>query len=155
MVTAIRKLTAPLQRRVRLMVSRGIVRLVNDAATMQELQLGLLADETRDSVERAQNYGFSSRPHAGAEAIVVCVGGSRDHSVCIAVDDRRYRVRGLQEGEVAIYTDEGDSIVLKRGREIHITSGALVHVAAPTVSIVGNVEVEGNIHATGTITGEA
>ena len=44
----------PLQK-LRLMVTRGVVKLVNDAG-LQLIQADLLADETRDGVERIQNY---------------------------------------------------------------------------------------------------
>lgn len=74
----------------------------------------------------------------------------------IADGDRRYRIP-LQEGEVSIFTDEGDKIHFKRGNEIAIESGAKVSVNAPaievtgTVTITGDVTVTGNIEATGNI----
>lgn len=61
-------------------------------------------------------------PLPGAEALAAFIGGNRDHGIVIAVDDRRYRLRGLEGGEVAIYTDEGDKIVLKRGNKIEVTT---------------------------------
>ncbi len=100
----ISKLIAPLQRRVRLMVARAVVELVDDSKKMQSLQISIRADEERADVERFQQYGITSVPKAGAEALVLMVGGSTDHPVVIAVDDRRYRPKGLQEGEVALYT---------------------------------------------------
>jgi len=113
MIRTINKMTAPLARRVNLMVSRGVLALVNDAAKMQGVQVKLLSGEVRD-MERVQNYGFTSHPHAGAEVAVVFVGGNRDHGLVLAVDDRRYRVKGLQGGEVGIYDDLGHRITLTR-----------------------------------------
>jgi phage baseplate assembly protein V len=133
MVNVVSKLTAPLARSMRLMVGRAVVRLVNDSLKMQAVQVSLLADEVRDNVERVQEYGFTSHPIPGAEAIVVCVGGSRDHAVVIAVDDRRYRLTTLEQGEVAIYTDEGDSIILKRNNNVEITTDTLTVKAATKV----------------------
>jgi phage baseplate assembly protein V len=101
-------------------VARGIIRLVSDSLKVQELQVSLLADETRDGVERFAEYGFTSHPLPGAECIVVCVGGSRDHGIAIATEDRRYRKRDLQQGEVAVYDDQEQTIHLKRGKIIHI-----------------------------------
>ena len=129
----------------RLMVSRAIIKLVNDAAKLQQVQIGMLADEERGEVERFQNYGYTSVPHAEAEAIALSVGGSRSHMVVIAVDDRRYRLTGLAAGEVAIYTDEGDKIVLKRGREIEVTAGTRLIVNAPDSLFKGNAHFEGNV----------
>lgn len=42
-----------------------------------------------------------------------------------ATEHGTYRMKGLKTGEVAIYTDEGDSIVLKRGRLIEVTTQTL------------------------------
>lgn len=115
----------PLQalwRMVHGMAARCVLRLVNDGLMMQAVQVGLLADETADDIERVQNYGMTSVPLPGAEGVCLFLGGDRAHGVIIAMDDRRYRLKGLKGGEVALYTDEGDSIVLKRGHEIHVTT---------------------------------
>lgn len=50
---------------------------------------------------------MTSVPHAGAECVTLSVGGNTDHPVVINVDDRRYRMRGLKTGEMAIYDDQG------------------------------------------------
>lgn len=120
MVRSFNKLAAPLARRVRLMVGRGVLSLVNDSLKLQEVQVGLLSGEDHDDVERFQEYGFTSHPHPGAETITVSVGGSRDHAVVIAIDDRRYRLKPLTEGEVALYDDQGQAIHLKRDKHIHV-----------------------------------
>lgn len=160
MVRAVEKLVAPLSRRVRLMVSRGILRLVDDATKLQLVQVALLADEVRGNVERFQEYGFTSHPHSGAEAMVVSVGGSRDHCVVIAIDDRRYRLANLAAGEVALYDDLGQSVVLKR-TGVEVTSPTRITATAPQVDIVAStkvtvstplLEVTGNITAGGNIT---
>ncbi|MBD3728769.1 MAG: phage baseplate assembly protein [Sphingomonadales bacterium] len=129
-----RHLMKPVEDRVRLMLSRAIVGLIDDNRTAQALQLDLLSDETQDDVERFQNYGFTSHPHPGAEALVGFVGGLRSHGIVFAVEDRRYRARALQQGEVAIYDDLGNMVLL--GREaITVTGVARVEVAAPVVLV--------------------
>ncbi|MBL4763526.1 MAG: phage baseplate assembly protein [Gammaproteobacteria bacterium] len=110
------KLLQPIQRKIQQVVSRGVVRLVDDALKMQGMQLTLMADETLDGVERFQNYGYTSVPLPGAEAITLSVNGHRSHSVVIVVDDKRYRLKGLAGGEVALYDDQGQKIHLKRDK---------------------------------------
>lgn len=124
-----------LRGRVRLMVGRALVSLIDDKKAIQTLQLQALADEVLDDVERVQEYGFTSVPKRGAEAVMVCLGGERSAGLVIATDDRRYRVKSLKEGEVCIYTDEGDTIQLLRGRKIAVTSGGSVAIKAPKVSV--------------------
>jgi phage baseplate assembly protein V len=135
----------PIARRVRLMVGRAVVKLVSDAGALQELQLQLLADEVRSRAERFQNYGFTSVPLPGAEAVAVSVGGSRSHVVVVAVDDRRYRLKDLQPGEVAIYTDQGDRIVLKRDGQIEVVASTRVRIECPRVECSGDLHVEGSV----------
>ncbi len=124
-----------LKSRVRLTIGRALISLIDDKKTIQTLQLQALADEVLDDVERVQQYGFTSVPKQGAEAVVVFLGGERSAGLVVATDDRRYRVKGLQEGEVCLYTDEGDVIQLRRGNKIIVTSSGSVSVTAPTVSI--------------------
>ncbi len=94
-----------------------------------------------ESRELFQHYGFTSRPKAGAEAIIL-----RDGNIFISVaeDDRRYRL-AVAEGEVALYSDEGDSIHFKRGRVIEISGGTKVKLTAPTVEVIGDLLVGGNV----------
>lgn len=122
------RLLRPLATRIANMVARSVVQLADDTQKLQLLQLSILTDETRDEVERFQNYGFTSVPKAGAEAVVLFVGGRRDHGLAIAVDDRRYRLSSLESGEVAVYDDLGSSIVLKSSGNIEINAASGANV---------------------------
>ncbi len=137
---------APLKRRVMLMVSRGVVSLVNDGLKLQGLQVELLAGEVADDVERFQEYGFTSVPASGAEVIALAVGGNRSHLVVIACDDRRYRPGGMVAGEVAVYAKFGSKIVLKASGDVEITP------ASGKVKVTGDVEASVDLKdAIGTI----
>ncbi len=162
MMNALQKLLAPIRRRLSSLVSRAVVSLVNDSLKLQGVQIQVLAGETLDNVERFQEYGFTSVPLAGAEAVLLCVGGFRDHPLIVAIDDRRYRKKGLVAGEVALYTDEGDVILFKRGRTIEITAGTKVKVTAPDVEVIAATKVtvtsplvtmSGELQVAGKITG--
>jgi phage baseplate assembly protein V len=128
---AVREMVKPLATQVANLVSRAVVSRVNDGAKLQEVQVGLLADETRDNIERFQQYGFTSVPLEGAEAVVLFVGGRRDHGLAVAVDDRRYRLKDLEPGEVALYHKDGASVVLRADGSVEVTPkpGAVVKLA--------------------------
>lgn len=126
-----------LENRIRGMIGRAVLALVNDAAQAQEVQLDLLADESQDGVERLQNYGFTSVPHPGAEAVVACVGGLRSHMIALVVEDRRFRLKNLAAGEVALFDDLGNVVKLGRDR-IEITAVSEVRVTAPIAKIVSD-----------------
>lgn len=130
----------PLLTRIANVVARVVLRRVDDSKKMQVVQLTALEGETRGDIERVQNYGFTSVPLAGAEAVTLFPGGSREHGVVIAADDRRYRLTGLQAGEVAIYTDQGDKVVIERGGTIRVVAATKVVVSAPLVELAGTTE---------------
>lgn len=116
-------------------VARGVLTMSNDAAMMQSAQMILLDGEVVDGAERFQQYGFTAHPLSGAELCAVFVGADRSHPIIVAVDDRRFRVQSLKPGEVCIYTDEGDTITLKRNNEIAIKTKKLTIDAEDSVAI--------------------
>ncbi len=103
-----------------MILGKSLITAINDDRGFQQLQLSILKDELIDKIDRYQNYGFTSHPKPGSQAIGLFNGGRRNNGIVICVDDRRYRLKGLKEGEVAIYTDEGDSIILKRENTIEV-----------------------------------
>ncbi|MDH5298535.1 MAG: phage baseplate assembly protein, partial [Desulfobulbaceae bacterium] len=108
---------------------RGIVDAVVEGAIKRISCKGFTGEDIEDR-EYFQHYGMTSRPLEGAECVVIREG---NHFVVIASDDRRYRL-AIESGEVALYTDEGDKIHLKRGKEILVQSGNKVTIdAAATV----------------------
>jgi phage gp45-like len=64
-------------------------------------------------------------------------GGLRSHGVVLAVEDRRYRLTGLEDGEVALFDDLGN--IIKLGRErIEMTAVTELRVEAPKVVVQSN-----------------
>jgi phage baseplate assembly protein V len=129
--------------KVRSIASRAVIKLVKDGLKTQSVQLNILAGETTpDDTERFQQYGFTSVPLEGAEAIVLHLGGGRDHGVVIATEDRRYRLTGLADGEVALYDDQDQKIHIKRdrivieGTAIELGDGATKEVARKGDAII-------------------
>lgn len=116
------------------MMARGTVVLAAAGKMMQSLQVRLTAGELKDNVEHFEPYGFTCNPKAGAEVITMFLGGDRSHAVVLVAADRRYRIKELQPGEVAIYTDEGDKVHFKRGRVIDIETQTLNIKATTSVN---------------------
>ena len=106
----------PLQK-MRLMVARGIVKLVQDSG-LQLMQLELLDEETRDGVERVQNYGHRGHPPQGSTVATVAVAGSRDHLVVVACEHPDH-VPPLESGESAMYAMFGQ--LFKMDKEGNVT----------------------------------
>lgn len=136
------KMMAPIARRIGNMLARGSVAAVNAAGKMQSLQLRLLADETKDSVEHFEPYGFTSNPKPGAEVLAAFLDGDRSHGIVVVVADRRYRLAGLASGEMAIHDDLGQKVHLTRDGIVIDGAGLpMVIQNAPTVTVKAAIKV--------------
>lgn len=134
------RLMAPLARAVGNMLARGTLVLANAATKMQSLQVRILDGEAKDDVEHFEPYGYTARPHPGAEVLLQFFGGDRSHGVAFMVADRRYRLLGLESGEVALYDDLGSRIVLKRGNVIEVTAATKVRLVTPLLEVTGEIK---------------
>lgn len=103
------------------MAFRGVLIRVNSGGDIQTVQGKALATETLQDVEMFQQYGFTSSPPKGTKAIMLPLNGRTSHSVVIATEHAQYRIKSLKSGELAIYSDEGSTIILKRGKIIEVT----------------------------------
>lgn len=121
------------------LVARFRVTLTDDAGPVQRLQGEGLDGEVLDRVERMTDYGFSSRPQAGAEGLLISVAGSRSQAVLLAVGDRRYRLQ-LEEGEVALHDDLGQVVHLTRDG-IRLASSLRVEIEAPEIGLSASTEI--------------
>lgn len=142
---------APIKQRIMMAIARCVIDAITDSDGLQRVRLSVFADETLNDVERVQQYGLTSNPPAGSEGVVLFPFGSRDHGVLIAVDHRTSRKKNLASGEVAIYTDEGDYVLFKRGRIVEITTQTL-EVNATTITLNASTAATINAPVT-TITG--
>lgn len=142
------RMIAPFARRIGNMLARGSVSAVNASSKMQTLQVRLMADESKDAIEHFEAYGLTSRPKPGAEALAAFFDGDRSHGVVICVADRRYRLTGLEAGEVALYDDLGQSVHLTRsgivikgaGLPVTITDTSKLRIDAPLLECTGQIK---------------
>lgn len=152
----VQKLLAPLSRRLRLIADRAIVTLVNDSLQRQGLQLKVLADESADDVERFQNYGHTSVPPEGSEAIVLGIGGARAGLVAIAVEHKGSRPKNLEAGDSCLYHLEGHRVVLGKDKAVSIEAKSVITEAGEkTLTISPDNEIQGALHVTLNITTDA
>jgi phage gp45-like len=94
--------------------ARSVVSEVADKPLMQEMKGNFMKGETRGEVEAPQNYGFTSvcrdgdkgkdgSVSMGPEAFINFIGGNRSFPVCMVMDDRRFRLKELEKGDVAFF----------------------------------------------------
>lgn len=135
-----------LQRQVLGLIGRAVVKSINAASKCQMIDVELLAGQPKAGIEHLEPYGFTSRAKAGAEAVVLFPDGDRSHAVAITVSDRRYRMKGLKTGEVALYDDQGQSVTLTRAGIVVDGGGKVIMFKnAPKARFEMDLEVTGQI----------
>jgi phage baseplate assembly protein V len=104
---------------------RGRLSRVDSSQACQLVSVSLNKDDDQDQVEHIEPYGFTSRAKDGAEAYTLNVGADGSHPIAICVGDRRFRLKDLGEGEVALYCEGGVSVVLKPSGEITLEASKI------------------------------
>lgn len=145
-MSALEKMLAPLKRRVMSMVGRFVVKAVEDSGGIQVLQVQLLNGELR-TIQRVQEFGFTSTPPAGAEGVAGFVGGNRDHGVALGVDDRRHRPTDTPKGGSQLFAVGAARVKVNPDGTVEIIAPANqgLRVTAPLLELDGDLIAGGNI----------
>ncbi len=141
----VKQAVAPLQNAIGGMLARAVVHLMKTDGALQVLQIEMLVGELKDGIEYVEPYGYTSTaPKDGREAVAAFIQGDRSNGIVLVVANRRYRLKGLKEGEVAIYDDTGQKIVLQRD-SILVKSPTKVVIDAPLTRCEGDFIAKGEI----------
>lgn len=143
------KLLAPLVRRIRQIATRAIVELIDTDTALTTLKIKISENESLEDIEHFEPYGFTANPPAGSEALVISVGGRREHSVVLQVASRKYRLVGLKPGDVALYNMNGDKIVMAANGETTLKVATKVIMECPNFEITGDLKLNGNMNLQG------
>lgn len=146
------KLLNPLRRQIGQMLTRALVTNIVDSFQRQNIQVKMHADESADNIERFQNYGFSSVPTTGAEAVMAALGGNLGQLVAIAVEDKTVRPKDGASGDVFLYHLEGHRVQLTKDGQIIITATSVTLNASQSCSIIApTINLMGDINANDTV----
>ncbi|GHY45408.1 Mu-like prophage FluMu protein gp45 [Vibrio cholerae] len=142
---------APVRRRLRSMANRAQVTGVVESLQRQNLQLQIENDEAVDDIERFQNYGMTSYPPVGSEAVVMALKGSLDQRVAVAVEKKDLRPKG-EQNDVIVYHAEGHNMRLtKDGKIIFTATDVIFNVSNSFTIISPETLIQGPLHVTGGI----
>jgi phage baseplate assembly protein V len=152
-----RKTTNRVERKLRNLARRSVLTRTVTRKNVRYLQLQTAKDFTIADVEQCEQYGFCSHALNDAEPIVLSVGGNSGRALVLLVNDRRHRIE-ITEGQVAMYTANGDKVHLDNAGVIHLKSTTKVLLETPLaefsadVTIGGNVQINGNQNIVGNST---
>lgn len=129
-------------RRLQLMVAQGVVTMVGQ----DKIQAMVLDGEVLSNIKRVEPYGFSHRPHTGAQAYLVFPNGDRSQGIALIVGDRQYNLE-LKDGEVALHDDMGQKVHLTRtgivvdgaGKPITLQNAPEVIADVPVLKCTGDI----------------
>jgi phage baseplate assembly protein V len=138
----IKRCLKPVQIKIAMLIGRCVLLATNDTKGIQTIKAQVMAGEVMEDVERFQNYGMTSHVPSNSEGVILFPLGNREHGICVALDNRNVRLKQLEQGEVALYTDEGDTIILKRGNKIEINGGEEVSVNTKTAKVNATLKAE-------------
>ncbi|HZX88384.1 MAG TPA: phage baseplate assembly protein V [Reyranella sp.] len=145
-------------RRLQMAIGRGRVTTGDDGGNVQMLQVQMPGEDVRDNTPRVAEYGFSSMPLPGCQAIVIFVAGERSNGVVIGTNDESNRPTGLAPGEVKVYTDLGQSLYFSRAGTVIDCAGLPLSILnAPSVKHdgveIGKTHRHGGVQSGGSNTG--
>jgi phage gp45-like len=112
---------------------------VNDFGAVQTVQAQLDPLSVRDGIPLLSNFGHTSAPPIGADFHVAFIDGDRSKAVIIASGHQAYRLRGLGDGDSAIYDSRGAYAWLTPD------GPAINGVGKPTL-VTGDLHVTGNVY---------
>lgn len=137
-------------------VGRARITTGDDSAGIQFQQVRLGEDEIKDGVPRMAEFGLTSMPPVGSDAVLVFIGGDRSNGAIVATGHQASRPRGLKVGETMLYSQDGKSIYLTasggivvqaKGQDVTVNSAATVTInaAAKVRMVTPLLEVTGDI----------
>jgi len=134
---AVARLIDPLSRRVMTLAARGVLIAAEDREPVQGGKVQLRESEVLDKVEVLQPFGLGAVAPGGLRCLLISFGGSRDHSVVVVVDGRKYQPVDLAVGEAVLFNAFGHCLYLPENGE------AVLKVAK--LRIEGDLEVTGEV----------
>lgn len=132
---------------------RAVLQGIALAQRVQRVNAEALAGEVLQDVELMQQFGFTSAPPAGAQLIVLPLGGRTSAAVIVATEHGSYRLQLGAQGECAIYNQWGDLVHLKADRSIRVVAALKLRVESPLAEFTGDMTVAGTITATVDVVG--
>ena len=144
--------------RLNMNASRGVLTNINDATSIQEVQVKGFAGEKFDKVQRFQQFGFSSVPEDG-DVIILCPQGLRDRAIVICVQDTKHRPKRLKPGDSVMYDAHKNIIKLDENgisvtteKNITVNAAKNIIINATETNIQSNISIQGNVKITGSLT---
>lgn len=125
-----------LRLRLLLLLGRGRISLVDDGGPVQLVQVAMQGRSLHDQTPRLAEYGLSSNPPAGSDAVLVKLAGDHSQAVVIATGHQATRPTGLPAGATVLYDSQGSKVLLNADGTLLVHAETTVTVSTPGASAV-------------------
>lgn len=95
------------QDQIRSMISRGRLLESDDSGGYQTIKAKGFANDEAEGIVRHQQFGLSSNPGAGAEGVLLRLGGRAERTIAILFELLGKRPKNLPVGTTALYNAFG------------------------------------------------
>ncbi|WP_429497013.1 phage baseplate assembly protein V [Robbsia andropogonis] len=106
--------------RIRNVISRGRISYVDDSGPVQRVQIKVNGLDILPDRLRVMDFGFSSNPPIGTDAVVAHIAGERLDGAVVGTNHQQSRPTGLLPGESVVYSEDGKRIYITQGGGIVI-----------------------------------
>lgn len=122
-------------------IGRGRITTGDDSGAVQSQQVRLGLDEIKDSIPRLAEFGLTSMPPVGSDAVLVFIGGDRSNGAIIATGHQPSRPKNLAPGETMLYSQDGKSVYITaaggivveaKGQAVTVNNATTVTINAAT-----------------------
>ncbi len=127
---AFARMIQPIRDMIINMVLKGTVLAIDDTGEIQLVSVKVNGDEEYTEIERLQPYGLSTNPKKGAEVLLMSPGGNLDNALAMMIENGKNRIKGLEEGEVVLYSIFSQNILLNKNGEVVISDKTLLGTGA-------------------------
>lgn len=131
-------------RRVQMLFGRARITFVDDSGPVQIMQVKMSDFETPDNRYRLAEFGLSSNPPVGSDALALHVAGDRTGGAIFATNHQPSRPKGLAPGETMLYSQDG--------KYVYLTASGGIVVEAKGQSVVVNDASAVTVNASTTVT---
>lgn len=127
-----------LYRRILMHVAPAKILATDDTGPIHQVQVNLNGSpEIIDQLPVMQHYGLNAHAPIGSDATAMFIAGQRSNPVIVATNNQKARLRNLQPGEVALFTDEGDNLKFGRNQAATLTAGNSFGITTKAATIAG------------------
>lgn len=122
-------------------IGRGRITTGSDTGSVQLQQVQLGPDEIKDNIPRLAEFGLTSMPPVGSDAVLVFIGGDRSNGAIIATGHQASRPTNLKPGETMLYSQDGKSVYMTadggivveaKGQVVTVNNATTVTINAAT-----------------------